>query len=124
MSKFEKKELKKKSENLSEWYTDVILKAQLADYAPVKGCMVIRPYGYAIWEGIQKFMDPLYKERGVENAYFPLFIPENFLKREKEHVTGFAPHMAVVTIAGGEELKERLVIRPTSETIMYEMYKQ
>ena len=121
---YEKKELKKKSENISDWYTDVILKAELADYAPVKGCMVVRPYGYAIWESIQKFMDPLYKEHGVKNAYFPLFIPEKFLNREKEHVEGFAPHVAVVTIAGGEELKERLVVRPTSETIMYEMYKQ
>ncbi len=120
---FEKKQLKKKSENLSDWYTDVILKAKLADYAPVKGCMVIRPYGYALWEGIQHYMDPLIKKHGVENAYFPLFIPEKFLNREKEHVEGFAPHMAVVTIAGGEELKERLVVRPTSETIMYEMYK-
>ncbi len=121
---FSKKELKKKSDNLSDWYTDVILKAQLADYAPVKGCMVIRPYGFALWEGIQHFMDPLMKQHKVENAYFPLFIPEKFINREKEHVAGFAPHMAVVTIAGGEELKERLVVRPTSETIMYEMYKE
>lgn len=124
MKQFEKKELKKKSQNLSDWYTDVILKAQLADYAPVKGCMVIRPYGYALWEGIQHYMDPLMKKHKVENAYFPLFIPEKFLNLEKEHVEGFAPHMAVVTIAGGEELKERLVVRPTSETIMYEMYKK
>ena len=121
---FEKKELKKKSENLSDWYTDVILKAELADYAPVKGCMVIRPYGYALWEGIQRYMDVQIKAHKVENAYFPLFIPEKFLNREKEHVEGFAPHMAVVTFAGGEELKERLVVRPTSETIMYEMYKK
>lgn len=120
---FEKKSLKKKSDNLSDWYTDVILKSQLADYAPVKGCMVIRPYGYALWEAIQHYMDPLIKKHGVENAYFPLFIPESFLNREREHVEGFAPHMAVVTYAGGEELKERLVVRPTSETIMYEMYK-
>lgn len=120
---FEKKQLKKKSENLSDWYTDIILKAKLADYAPVKGCMVIRPYGYALWEGIQRYMDPKIKQHGVENAYFPLFIPEKFLNREKDHVEGFAPHMAVVTVAGGEELKEKLVVRPTSETIMYEMYK-
>lgn len=120
---FEKKELKKKSENFSQWYTDVILKAELADYAPVRGCMVIRPYGYAIWEAIQRYMDAKIKEHGVDNAYFPIFIPEKFLNREKEHVEGFAPHMAVVTIAGGEELKEKLVVRPTSETIMYEMYK-
>ena len=119
-----KKFLKTKSENLSEWYTDVILKAELADYAPVKGCMVIRPYGYALWESIQKFMDPLIKEHGVKNAYFPLFIPESYLNKEKEHVEGFSPQMAVVTYAGGEELKEKLIVRPTSETIMYEMYKQ
>jgi len=121
---FEKKEIIKKSQNLSDWYTDVILKAKLADYAPVKGCMVIRPYGYALWEGIQKYLDVLIKERGVENAYFPLFIPEKFLQKEKEHVKGFAPEAAVVTIGGGEELAEKLIVRPTSETIMYEMYKQ
>src|SRR3989304_8099434 len=120
---FAKKELKKKSENLSDWYNDVILKAQLADYAPIKGCMVIRPAGYALWEGIMRYMDPQIKEKGVQNAYFPLFIPEKFINREKEHVQGFAPNMAVVTFAGGEELKERLVVRPTSETIMYEQYK-
>lgn len=124
MTMFEKKELKKKSANLSDWYTDVILKAELADYAPVKGCMVIRPYGYAIWEQIQKFLDNLIKERGVKNAYFPLFIPESYLNREKEHVKGFSPQMAVVTYAGGKELKEKLIVRPTSETIMYEMYKK
>lgn len=116
--------LKKKSENLSDWYTDVILKSELADYAPVKGCMVIRPYGYSLWEGIQGFLDPMIKERGVKNAYFPLFIPESYLNREKEHVEGFSPETAVVTFAGGEELKEKLIVRPTSETIMYEMYKQ
>ena len=86
MQKFEKKGLKKKSENLSEWYTDVILKAELADYAPVKGCMVIRPYGYSLWEGIRKFLDMYIKERGVKNAYFPVFIPEKYLKMEKEHI--------------------------------------
>lgn len=124
MPKFEKKELKKRSENLAEWYTDVILKAELADYAPVKGCMVIRPYGYALWEKIQEFMDKEIKEKGVANAYFPLFIPEKYLNLEKEHVEGFSPHLAVVTIAGGEKLKEKLIVRPTSETIMYQMYKQ
>ncbi len=118
------KHIAKRSENVSEWYTDVILKSELADYGPVKGCMVMRPYGYALWEGVQKFMDPLIKKHGVQNAYFPLFIPESFLHREKEHVKGFAPEFAVVTHAGGEDLKEKLVVRPTSETIMYEMYKQ
>jgi len=124
MQKFEKKDLKKKSVNLSEWYTDIILKAELADYAPVKGCMVIRPYGFAVWEKIQTFLDGLIKEKGVGNAYFPLLIPEKFLNLEKEHIEGFSPHLAVVTIAGGENLKEKLVIRPTSETVMYQMYKQ
>lgn len=122
--KFDKKNLKKKSEDFSDWYTDVVLKAELADYAPIKGCMVIRPNGYAIWENIQKYLDGLIKKRGVENAYFPIFIPESYLHREKEHVEGFSPETAVVTFAGGEELSERLVVRPTSETIMYEMYKQ
>lgn len=117
-------QITKKTENLSAWYTDVILKAELADYAPVKGCMVIRPYGYALWEKIQEFLDPLIKARGVQNAYFPIFIPESFLNKEKEHVKGFAPEMAVVTEAGGEKLKEKLVVRPTSETAMYAMYKK
>lgn len=124
MQNFTKKFLTKKSQDLSKWYNEVILKAELADYAPVKGCMVIRPYGYALWESIVDFMDKLIKNRGIKNAYFPIFIPEKFLKLEKEHVEGFAPHLAVVTIAGGEELKERLIVRPTSETVMYEMYKQ
>ena len=110
--------------NLSEWFNDVVLKAELADYAPVKGCMVIRPYGYALWEGIQHFMDKLIKKRGVKNAYFPLFIPMHFLEKEKDHVAGFAPELAVVTVGGGEELTEKLAVRPTSETIMYEMYKK
>lgn len=119
-----KKFLPKKSEHISDWYTQVILKSELADYAPVKGCMVIRPYGYALWEGIQKFIDPCIKEKGVENAYFPIFIPYSLLEKEKSHVKGFSPELAVVTIGGGEELKEPLVVRPTSETVMYEMYKR
>jgi len=120
--KFEKKEITKKSENFSRWYTDVILKAGLADYAPVKGCMVIRPYGYALWENIQSALDGMIKTAGIKNAYFPLFIPEGFLKKEKEHVEGFSPQLAVVTIGGGEKLKEKLIIRPTSETVMYSMF--
>src|SRR5690348_3654349 len=120
--KFEKKELKKKSENLSDWYTDVVLKAQLADYGPARGTMVIRPYGYAIWENVQTVFDKWFKEAGAQNAYFPLFIPYSLLAREKEHVEGFAPQLALVTHGGGEELSEPLVVRPTSETIMYEMY--
>jgi len=109
--------------NLSEWFNDIVLKSELADYAPVKGCMVIRPYGYALWENIQKFMDVLIKQHGVENAYFPLFIPMSFFEKEKEHVEGFAPELALVTIGGGKELPEKLAVRPTSETIMYHMYK-
>ncbi len=124
MPQFNKKDVVKKSVNISEWYNDVVLRSELADYAPVKGCMVIRPYGYALWESIQSFLDKLIKERGVQNAYFPIFIPEKFLEKEKEHVEGFSPHLAVVTIAGGEELKERLIVRPTSETVMYDMYKK
>ena len=119
---FEKKELKKKSENLSDWYTDVILKSELADYAPVKGCMVIRPYGYAIWEKVQEIFNGMMKTQGVQNAYFPLFIPYSLLEKEKEHIKGFSPELAVVTIGGGEKLKDPLVVRPTSETIMYAMY--
>lgn len=121
---FGKNDLKKRSENLSDWYTDVILKAKLADYAPVKGTMVIRPYGYAIWEKVQELMNVYMKAAGVENAYFPLFIPYSLLEKEKAHVEGFAPELAIVTIGGGEKLKDPLVVRPTSETIMYEMYKK
>lgn len=115
-------QLIKKSENFSQWYIDVIQKAELADYAPVKGCQVIRPYGFAIWENIQKVLDGMIKKAGVKNAYFPLFIPEKFLKKEKEHVKSFSPELAIVTIGGGKKLKERLVIRPTSETIIYDMF--
>ena len=101
-----------------QWYTDVVLKTKLVDYGPVKGTMVIRPYGYAIWENIQKELDGRFKKRGVENAYFPLLIPMSFFTKEAEHVEGFAPEVAVVTHAGGEELAEPLAIRPTSETII------
>src|SRR5437016_717261 len=108
----------KRSEDYSRWYTDVIAAAELADYAPVKGCMIIRPNGYAIWEKMQQALDRRFKETGHQNAYFPLFIPESFLKKEAEHVEGFAPELAVVTIGGGEELAEPLIVRPTSETII------
>ena len=121
---FTKKELIKKSENFSQWYTDVILKAELADYAPVKGCQVFRPYGYAIWENIQRILDERIKKAGVKNAYFPLFIPERFLKKEKNHIKGFSPELALVTIGGGKELEEKLILRPTSEAIIYEMYRK
>lgn len=119
---FEKKELKKKSENISDWYTDVVAKAELADYGPARGTMVIRPYGYAIWENVMQTLDAMFKANGVQNAYFPLFIPYSLLQKEKEHVKGFSPELALVTVGGGEELAEPLAVRPTSETIMYEMY--
>jgi prolyl-tRNA synthetase len=105
-------------DNFSQWYNQVVRKAELADYAPVRGCMIIRPYGYAIWENIQRLLDARFKETGVMNAYFPLFIPRSFLEREAEHVEGFAPELAWVTRGGGEELEEPLAIRPTSETII------
>lgn len=107
-----------------QWYTDVVLKTKLVDYGPVKGTMVIRPYGYAIWENIQKELDKRFKATGHENAYFPLLIPMSFFTKEAEHVEGFAPEVAVVTHAGGEELAEPLAIRPTSETIIGNMYSK
>jgi prolyl-tRNA synthetase len=108
----------------SQWYIDIVVNAKLADYAPVKGCMVIRPRGYALWERIQQGLDGMFKETGHVNAYFPLLIPESFIKKEAEHVEGFSPELAVVTYAGGEKLEEPLVIRPTSETIIWSMYKK
>jgi len=119
-----KNQLTPKSQDMSKWYVQAILQAKLADYSPVKGCMVFRPAGYGIWEQIQKNLDAKLKDLGVENSYFPLFIPESFLSREADHVEGFSPELAIVTIAGGEELQEKLVVRPTSETIMYEMYSK
>src|SRR4249920_2891530 len=113
----------KRSEDYSRWYTDVIAAAELADYAPVKGCMIIRPNGYAIWEKMQQALDGMFKETGHQNAYFPLFIPESFLKKEAQHVEGFAPEVAVVTHAGGSELEEPLIVRPTSETIIWNTYR-
>ena len=111
----------KKAQNFDEWYTQVILKGELADYSPVSGCMVYRPSGYAIWENIQKATDAEFKKAGISNSYFPIFIPERLLKKEAEHVKGFAPEVAWVTQAGSSDLDERLAIRPTSETVMYEV---
>jgi prolyl-tRNA synthetase len=108
----------------SKWYTDIVQQAELADYAPVKGCMVIKPYGYALWERIQGALDGMIKETGHQNAYFPLLIPESFLKKEAQHVEGFAPECAVVTHGGGKKLEEPLVIRPTSETIINHMFSK
>lgn len=112
------------SKDFSQWYLDVIKEADLAEYAPVKGCMIIKPYGYAIWERIQAELDRRIKEAGVQNAYFPLFIPQSFLQKEKSHVEGFSPECAVVTHGGGKELTEPLFIRPTSETIMYDTFSR
>tara|TARA_B100001287_G_scaffold255328_1_gene239341 strand:+ start:1926 stop:3356 length:1431 start_codon:yes stop_codon:yes gene_type:complete len=110
------------SEDFNEWYTDIIQQAKLADYSPVKGTMVIRPYGYSLWEGVQAYLDKKFKETGHENAYFPLFIPNSFIQKEAEHVEGFSPELATVTHAGGKELEEPLVVRPTSETIINHMF--
>ncbi len=112
------------SQDYSKWYTEVVQKAELADYSPVKGCMVIRPYGYALWENIKLNLDNMFKDTGHENAYFPMLIPEEFLKKEAEHVEGFAPEVAVVTHAGGKKLENFYVLRPTSETIIWYMYKK
>src|SRR5512133_28301 len=114
--------LPSQSENFSEWYNQIVLKAELADYAPVRGCMVVRPYGWAVWENIQQALDQRFKATGHLNAAFPLLIPMSFLQKEKEHVEGFSPELAVVTIGGGETLEEPLVVRPTSETIIGSMY--
>ena len=113
-----------KSDDFNQWYTDIIQQAQLADYSPVKGTMVIRPYGYSLWEGVQSYLDKRFKETGHENAYFPLFIPNSFIQKEAEHVEGFAPELATVTHAGGKELEEPLVVRPTSETIINHMFSK
>jgi len=122
MDKAGKKNLIPKSQDLSAWYNRVVLQAELADYGPVRGTMVYRPYGYAIWEQIQKHLDEEIKKSGAVNAYFPMFIPESLIKKEKEHIEGFAPELAVVTIGGGEKLSERLIVRPTSEMVMYQLY--
>jgi len=113
-----------RSENFSEWYNQVIQRAELADNAPVRGCMVVRPHGWALWENIQQSLDKRFKATGHVNAAFPLFIPKSFLEKEKEHVEGFSPELAVVTIGGGQELEEPLVVRPTSETIIGYMYSK
>src|SRR6187549_550926 len=115
------KKLTTRAEDFSAWYNEVVLRSELADYSPVRGCMVIRPNGYGIWERMQRALDGMFKASGHENAYFPLFIPQSFLSKEAEHVEGFAPETAVVTHGGGKLLDEPLVVRPTSETIIYAM---
>jgi prolyl-tRNA synthetase len=116
------KKLTTRAADFSAWYNEVVLRAELADYSPVRGCMVIRPDGYGIWERMQRALDDMFKATGHRNAYFPLLIPESFLKKEAEHVEGFAPEAAVVTHGGGKKLEEPLIIRPTSETIIYSMF--
>ena len=118
------KEITNIDEDFAQWYTDIVRKAELADYTDTKGCIAIRPYGYAIWENIQKYADDLFKKSGVQNVSFPLLIPESLLEKEKDHVEGFAPEVAWVTEAGGEKLEERLCVRPTSETIITTMYSK
>ncbi len=113
-----------REENYSQWYLDVIAEADLAEHSVVRGCMVIKPYGYAIWEKIVSIVDSMLKEMGVKNAYFPMFIPQSFLEREKKHVKGFSPELAVVTHGGGNKLSEPLVVRPTSETIIYDSFSK
>jgi prolyl-tRNA synthetase len=111
-----------RTEDYNRWYTDVVQKAELADYSPVRGSMVIRPYGYALWELMQKALDDMFKETGHQNAYFPLLIPYSFIRKEAEHVEGFSPELAIVTHGGGKELEDPLVVRPTSETIINAMF--
>lgn len=114
--------LPSRSENFADWYNQLVIQAELADYAPVRGCMIVRPYGWALWENVQSALDSRFKATGHVNAAFPLLIPMGFLEREKEHVEGFSPELAVVTHGGGQELEEPLVVRPTSETIIGHMY--
>ena len=118
------KEITNIEEDFAKWYTDIVLKAELADYTDTKGCIAIKPYGYAIWENIQKYADEKFKETGVENVYFPVLIPESLLKKEEDHVEGFAPEVAWVTNAGGEDLEEKYCIRPTSETMFSTLYSK
>ncbi|MFM8566924.1 MAG: proline--tRNA ligase, partial [Gemmatimonadota bacterium] len=113
------KKLTTRADDFSAWYNELVLRAELADYSPVKGSMVIRPNGYGIWERMQRALDDMFKATGHQNAYFPLFIPQSFLQKEAQHVEGFAPETAVVTHGGGKALEEPLVVRPTSETIIY-----
>ncbi|MBQ1546080.1 MAG: proline--tRNA ligase, partial [Clostridia bacterium] len=112
-----------RDDDFAKWYTDIVKKAELCDYSGVKGCMILRPYGYAIWENIQADLDRRFKETGAENVYMPLLIPESLLQKEKDHVNGFAPEVAWVTQGGSEKLAERLCIRPTSEVLFCEHYK-
>ena len=113
-----------RAEDFAEWYNQLVIRSDLADYAPVRGCMVVKPYGWALWENITAWLDKEFKETGHVNAAFPTLIPMSFFEKEKEHVEGFSPQLAVVTHGGGEELEEKLVVRPTSETIIGYMYSK
>ena len=113
-----------RAEDFAEWYNQLVLRADLADYAPVRGCMVVKPYGWALWENIKAWLDNEFKKTGHVNAAFPMLIPQSFFEKEKEHVEGFSPQLAVVTYGGGEELEEKLVVRPTSETMIGYMYSK
>ena len=114
----------KKADDFDDWYTQVVLKSELADYSPVSGCLVFRPLAYSIWEQIQQATDSMFKVAGIRNVYFPLLIPERLLRKEQQHVEGFAPEVAWVTETGETKLDEKLAIRPTSETIMYESFSK
>jgi len=114
--------IEEKRKNLSDWYLDVLQKADIFDYGPARGTIIFKPYGYALWENIQFYLDKFIKEKSELKCLFPLFIPESLLKKEKEHLEGFSPEVAVVTYAGGSELEEKLIVRPTSETIMYDVF--
>ena len=120
---FDFKNITPRSKNFSQWYQDIIDSADLAERGPIYGTMIIKPYGYAIWEKIQKILDKKFKELGVKNTYFPSLIPQRLLAKESEHIEGFSPEVAVVTYAGGKKLQEPLIIRPTSETIIYNTFK-
>src|SRR5438093_12288050 len=114
--------LPSRQQDFNEWYNQLVLRADLADYAPVRGCMIVKPYGWALWENIQAALDRRFKATGHVNAAFPLFIPKSFLEKERQHVEGFSPELAGVTIAGGEELTEPPMLRPTSETMIWQDY--
>ncbi|MBP7344744.1 MAG: proline--tRNA ligase, partial [Clostridia bacterium] len=116
-------QITKREEDFAKWYTDVVKKAELIDYSQVKGCVILRPYAYSLWENIQRILDGMFKETGHENVYMPMFIPESLLQKEKDHVEGFAPEVAWVTMGGSEELTERICVRPTSETLFCDHYK-
>ena len=122
MNEKQVKEITSRDDDFAKWYTDICLKSELVDYSSVKGCLIIRPYGFAIWENIQKELDKRFKETGHQNVYMPLLISESLLKKEKDHVEGFAPEVAWITHGGSEKLTERLCIRPTSETLFCEHY--